>query len=199
MIKISISILLLLITHFAKAQNSKPELYDLIKKIWMDSTGYSSVGDWAVGNSKKYPVKWKEDRIIMSDDTTINFYRLGSIDIVINGRSFLLNNQPVKWQIMLKGPRMGFSSFSIISTASKELKGKYVLDSLFHKKDFTAILIKSRADKELTGYYYYKVKMPGKDLIFIKISWVSANGNSMIRIDGYDDWSKYAVKLECKN
>ena len=40
--------------------------------------------------------------------------------------------------------------------------------------------------------------MKGKDVLYIKTSWVNVNGNVMIRIDGYDDWSKYAVKLECK-
>lgn len=32
--------------------NKTVEIYDLIKKLWMDSTGYSEVGDWAVGNPK---------------------------------------------------------------------------------------------------------------------------------------------------
>ncbi|MFT3981245.1 MAG: hypothetical protein QM687_12290 [Ferruginibacter sp.] len=196
--KISILLLTILCVSFAHAQTPKTELYDLIKKLWMDSTGYESMGDWAVGNPRKYPVKWKEDRVVMSEDTSINFYRLGTVDIAIKGQSFALNNQPVKWQIMLKGARMGFSSFSIISSASKELKGKYMPDSLFNKKDYQATLLKKCDGKELTGYYYYKLKMPKKDPVFIKISWVNVNGNVMIRVDGYDDWSKYAVKLECK-
>lgn len=164
----------------------------------MDSTGYSNIGDWDVSKAKKIPIKWKEDRIIMSDDTSINFYRLGSLDIQVAGKSFMLNGQPVKWQIMLKGPRMGFSSFSIISTASKELLGKYTLDSLFKDKDYFAKLLKKCDAKALAGYYYYQLKMKGKDVLYIKTSWVNVNGNVMIRIDGYDDWSKYAVKLECK-
>lgn len=88
-----------------------------------DSTGYSNVGDWAVGNAKKYPVKWKEDRIIMSDDTAINFYRMGSANISIKGKTYTdAAGQPVKWNIMLKGPRMGYSSFSIISCLQKILR-----------------------------------------------------------------------------
>jgi hypothetical protein len=57
----------------ASAQSPKNELYDLIKKLINDSTGYENVGDWAVGQPKKFPVKWNEDRIIMSEDTSINF------------------------------------------------------------------------------------------------------------------------------
>lgn len=180
------------------AQVSKIELYNLIQKLWMDSTGYSNIGDWDISKAQKIPIKWKEDRIIMSDDTSINFYRLGSLDIQIGGQSFMLNGQPVKWQIMLKGPRMGFSSFSIISTASKELLGKYTLDSLLRDKQYSAKLLKKCDARALAGYYYYQLKMKGKDVLYIKTSWVNVNGNVMIRIDGYDDWSKYAVKLECK-
>ena len=136
------------------AQVSKIELYNLIQKLWMDSTGYSNIGDWDISKAQKIPIKWKEDRIIMSDDTSINFYRLGSLDIQIGGQSFMLNGQPVKWQIMLKGPRMGFSSFSIISTASKELLGKYTLDSLLRDKQYSAKLLKKCDARALAGYYY---------------------------------------------
>ncbi len=180
------------------AAQTRVELYDLVKKLWMDSTDYGSGGDWAVGSPKKYPVKWKEDRVIMSDDTSINFYRLGTAEIAINNTSFTHNSLPVKWNVMLKGPRMGFFSFSIISSPSKDLKGKYTIDSLFGKKPFVAELIKSCTGKELFGYYYYKVKIPKKDPAFIKISWLYLNGAASIRVDCYDDWSRYAVKLDCK-
>lgn len=191
-------ILLAFISINAAAQSQKTELYDLVKKLLYDSTGYETVGDWAVGKPTKFPVKWKEDRIIMSDDTAINFYRMGTADITIKGKSFThAMNQPAKWNIMLKGPRMGYSSFSIISTPSKGLSVKYTIDSLFGKKSFKATLLKSCDSKTVAGYYYYEVKLPKKDLAFIKFSWLSVNGNTAIRIDGYDSWSKYAVKLDC--
>lgn len=181
----------------ANAQ-TKTELYDLVKKFLYDSTGYSNTGDWNIGQSKTFPVKWKEDRIIMSDDTAINFYRTGSANITIKGRTFTdAANQPVKWNMMLKGPRMGYSSFSIISSPSKDISPKYTIDSLFGNKPFTAKLIKSCDSKTLAGYYYYEVKLPKKDIFFIKFSWLSVNGNTALRIDAYDDWSKYAVKLDC--
>ncbi|MES2848680.1 MAG: hypothetical protein V4685_06465 [Bacteroidota bacterium] len=178
----------------ASAQLPKVELYDLIKKFLYDSTGYSNVGDW----NKKFPVKWKEDRVIMSDDTAINFYRSGTADITIKGKNFTQENkQPVKWNLMLKGPRMGYTNFSIISSPSKELSPKYIIDSLFGNKPFKAKLLKSCDSKTLAGYYYYEVKLPKKDLFFIKFSWLSVNGSTALRIDAYDDWSKYAVKLDC--
>ena len=64
-----------------------------------------------VGQPKKFPVKWKADRIEMSNDTSINFFRMGTADITIKGRSFSQAGQPVKWNVMLKGPRMGYGSF----------------------------------------------------------------------------------------
>ncbi len=184
-------------TLTATAQSTKTELYDLIKKLLYDSTGYENVGDWAVGRPKKFPVKWNEDRIIMSEDTSINFYRMGTADITMKGRSFMKAGQPVKWNVMLKGPRMGYTSFSIISSPSEELQPKYIIDSMFGKKPFIVKLLKSCDTKTLAGYYYYELKLPKKDLAFIKLSWLSVNGNTAIRIDCYDNWSKYAVKLDC--
>ena len=177
----------------APAQATKTELYDLVKKILYDSTGYSNVGDW----DKKFPIKWKDDHVIMSDDTAINFYRSGTVDLTINGKTFMQDGQPVKWTIMLKGPRMGYTSFSMVSSPSKELQPKYTIDSLFGNKPFKARLLKSCDAKTLAGYYYYEVKLPKKDVAFIKFSWISVNGNSALRVDCFDDWSKYAVKLDC--
>ena len=187
-------ILLAVCSIKASAQFPKVELYDLVKKLLYDSTGYSNVGDW----DKKLPVKWKDDHVIMSDDTAINFYRSGSAEISIKGKTYTdAMKKPVKWSFMLKGPRAGYTSFSIISSPSNEFAAKYTIDSLFGKKPFTAKLLKSCDSKTLSGYYYYEVKLPKKDIAYIKLSWLSLNGNTAIRIDCYDDWSRYAVKLDC--
>lgn len=182
----------------ANAQVSpKTELYDLIKKFITDSTGYENVGDWAVGQPKKFPVKWQSDRLEMSDDTSINFFRRGTANITIKGRSFMQAGQTVNWNLMLKGPRMGYTSFSMISSPTSGMQPKYNIDSIFGTKPYTAKLIKKCDDKTFAGYYYYELKMPKKDIAFLKVSWISLNGNTAIRIDSYDRWSKYAVKLDC--
>ena len=186
-------------SNTANAQLPKVELYDLIKKLMFDSTGYENIGDWAVGSPKKFPVKWNEDRIIMSDDTAINFYRMGAADISIKGKTYNMENkQAGKWQVMLKGPRMGYSSFSIVCMPMKELLPKLTIDSIFGNKPYKAKLLKSCDSKTMAGYYYYEVKLPKKDLFFIKFSWVSVGDKAALRIDAYDNWSKYAVKLDCK-
>ena len=186
------------VTMMASAQSRKTNIYDFIKMLLYDSTGYENVGDWAVGDTKKFPVTWKNDRIEMSDDTSINFYRIGTADIMVNNRSLMRTGQPVKWNIMLKGARSGYSSFSILSSPSNEIQPKLSIDSLFGNKPFTARLLKSCDTKPLMGYYYYEVKIPKKDIAYIKISWLTANGNTALRIDGYDSWSNYAAKLECR-
>ena len=179
-------------------QSSKIELYNLIKSLLFDSTGYENVGDWAVGNPKKFPVAWKADKIEMSPDTSINFYRMGTANISIKGHSFISKGQPAKWSIMLKGPRMGYGSFSIISSPSNDIQSKRTIDSIFGNKPFKATLLKSCDSKVLTGYYYYEVKLPKKDVAYLKLSWLSINGSTALRIDCYDNWSKYAVKLDCR-
>lgn len=196
--KLILSILLSGITIMVVAQSNKTNMYDFIKMLLYDSTGFENVGDWQLSENKKFPVTWKDDRVIMSDDTSINFYRRGIADIVLNNRSFKQAGQPVKWNIMLKGARSGYSSFSMLSSPSNEIQSKWSVDSLFGNKPFKAKLLKSCDTKPLIGYYYYEVKIPKKDIVYLKISWLTVNGNTALRIDGYDSWSKYAVKLECR-
>lgn len=180
-------------------QTSKVEMYDLLKKLLYDSTGYTNVGNWAVGRPKTYPVKWKADRIEMSNDTSINFYRQGTADITIKGKRFVNGGKPLTWNVLLKGPRMGYASFSIVSAASTELQPKMVIDSLLGKQPFKATLLKSCDKDPLTGFYYYAVKLPKKDLAYLRLSWITINGATAVRVDGYDSWSQYAAKLSCRN
>ncbi len=63
-------LLYMVFTHSALAvavQTPKTELYDLIKKILSDSTVYEEIGDWAVGQPKKIPVKWNANKLEMSE------------------------------------------------------------------------------------------------------------------------------------
>lgn len=194
-----ISLIIILFFSFPTiAQSPKTDIYDFIKGFLYDSTGYENIGDWAVGIPKKYPVVWKADKIEMSNDTSINFFRMGAAVITIRGKEIMTADKAVKWNIMLKGPRMGYSSFSILSPPSSALQEKVTIDSLFKGKPFKAKLLKACDNKAITGFYYYEVKLPKKDLAFIKITWLSVNGNTAYRIDCFDSYSKYAVKLECK-
>jgi len=181
----------------AQSQAPVNELYDVISKLLTDSTGYENLGDWGVGKPKRYPVQWKADKIEMSNDTSINFYRMGTLSPAIRGKSFAANGKPLQWNIMLKGPRSGYGSFSMISAPDTQLSPKWTIDSLFGNKRYTATLLQKCDDKTLAGYYYYKVKLPRKDVAYIKTSWISLNGKTAIRIDSFDDYSRYAVKLDC--
>lgn len=184
--------------NLLSAQTSKIELSTLIEKFICDSTGYENVGDWDATNTLKLPIKWKTAQIEMSDDTSINFFRSGTANITINGKSFMRAGTPVVWNLMVKGPRMGYTNFSIVSSPSNEISAKYTIDSLFGKKNFRARLLKSCESNPVTGFYYYELKLPKKDVVFLKITWITVNGNNAIRIDCYDNYSKYAAKLTCK-
>ncbi len=192
-----LSVLFIYSSVAVSAQTQKIELYDMIKKLIPDSSGYENVGDWSVGSPKQFPVKWESENLTMSDDTSINFYRRATANISIKAKTFMQAGQPVKWNFMLKGPRMGYTSYSIISSPSNEMQPKYTIDSIFGKKPFTAKLLRKCDDKTFAGYYFYQVKLPKKDLVYIKLSWISINGNTAIRLDAYDSYSKYAVKLDC--
>ncbi|RYY46840.1 MAG: hypothetical protein EOO06_13695 [Chitinophagaceae bacterium] len=180
----------------AYCQSPAVDIYDLVKKFLYDSTGYENIGDWAVGNPKKYAVKWKADRIEVSNDTSINFYRQGTADILVKGKRAMQGTQPVQWNIMLKGPRMGYGSVSILSGNSVDFKPAYNIDSLFGKKNYRARLLSS-CDRKMAGFYYYELKLPKKDLAYLKLSWLTANGSTALRIDLYDSYSRYAAKLDC--
>lgn len=194
-------IVLLLISGFccsAKPQ-AKTELYELVKKLITDSTGYENIGDWAVGQPKKYPVNWKSDRIEMSPDTSINFFRMGTAELLVNGRTLTQSGQPAKWSIMLKGPRMGYGSFSILSTPGAPLGAKPTLDSVFGKRSFRAKLLRACAAQAVAGYHFYELKIPGKDLVFLKLSWIAMNNHTALRVDVFDAYSRHAAKLACPN
>jgi hypothetical protein len=197
MTKLVLTISFICSVLYASAQPPKTELYEFVKKLVTDSTGNENVGDWAVGEPKKFPVKWKADNIEVSQDTAINFYRLGTADITINGRSFDQMGQPVEWNVMLKGARSGYSSFSVISTPSEDMRPRYAIDSVFGKRPFKAKLLKSCDEKDLSGYYYYEVKLPKKDVAYLRLGWLSVNGKTAIRVDCFDSYSSYAAKLDC--
>lgn len=180
------------------AQNASTELYDFIKNVISDSTGYPIVGDWSVNKLKTAQVKWKTATIQISDDTSINFYRQGTSNFMVNGKKHNTGGKPLLWNIMLKGPRAGYTSFSILSGAARSLAPKMALDSLFGKRPYSAKLLKRCDGSSLAGFYYYEVKLPKKDIIYLRLSWISLNGNTALRIDGYDAWSSYAAKLHCK-
>ncbi|HXS54606.1 MAG TPA: hypothetical protein VN726_00700, partial [Hanamia sp.] len=100
--KLILSIFLSGITIMVAAQSNKTSMYDFIKMLLYDSTGFENVGDWQIGENKKFPVTWKDDRVIMSEDTSINFYRRGIANVVLDNGSRKPPVQPVKWNIMLK-------------------------------------------------------------------------------------------------
>jgi len=187
----------LLITSVGFAQTKKVELFDLMKLLIQDTSEYSMIGDWAVSTPSKYPVKWETSGINMSDDININFYRNGKANIAINGKTFMTQNKPMAWKIMLRGPRMGFTNFTITSAANAGLQTKKTIDSLFANKKFDYKLLKDCSKNPAAGFYFYQVKIPKKVTAWIKVSWVGTGDNCIIQLDCYDEGSKNLANLNC--
>lgn len=188
---IVISFILLITTFSAFSQAKKTELYDLVKNFVADSTLYASPGDWAVGLPATYPVQWKTDRIEMSDDIKINFFRKGTVYITVNG------SKPAKGNIMLRGPRSGFNSFNISLPAYKIGNVKPTIDNLFGKKLYTYKLLQSCNTNSATGFSYYQLLIPKKVISFLKLAWSCKDESCVLNLDCYDDWSKQYAELTC--
>ncbi len=200
-IKISLWLTSLLpLCLFSTGQLKKIELYDLVKKMAPDSA-LGMVGDWAVGNPRAYPIKWKADRLEMSDDITINFFRTGTLNIAVKGRSLLNTQQQVcKWTLMLRGPRAGFTNYALNSEgiAGWHISADGILiDSLLGNRPYTSKLLKACNINASTGFNYYQLKLPKKDPLWVKIGWMITNGACSIGLDVYDDFSKTNAAIGC--
>ena len=194
--KIIYALLLFSANHLA-AQTKKTELFDLVKKLIVDSSQSGNFGDWAVGKPSMYPVKWQADRVEMSDDIKINFFRKGSADLAVNGTTYMQNAKPATWSVMLKGSRAGFGSATISSANLKDINPKMTLDSLFRKKQYSYKLLQNCSSNASNGFYYYELKIPRKATEFVKLSWACNAGSCILTLDLYDDWSKQYAVLVC--
>lgn len=177
------------------AQTTTTTVYELIQKLMYDSTGWTNVGNWGVGKPATYPVKWQADRIEMSDDTSINFFRKGTAGLTAPKGLAALSGP---WSVMLKGARSGYTSFTLLSEPVDNLPSEITLEMLFEGKPFSSRLLK-RCSDEKARFHYYEVKIAGKDPLFLKLSVLDVQGKRRVRLDGYDDWSRYAVKLDCSS
>ncbi|MDB5201499.1 MAG: hypothetical protein JWQ27_908 [Ferruginibacter sp.] len=175
-----------------QAQTKPVALYDLLKKLIQDSTEYTTTGDWAVGKPGMYPVRWQKDRLEMSDDIKINFFRKGNATILLNSKA-----PAAEWNVILMGPRMGFTSFVLTSEPSLNFAPKQALDSLLGNKNYTITILKNCATKTDMGFNYYRMMLPKKVSAWVKLSWAAKEGKYIVRLECYDDWSRQNVDLSC--
>jgi len=107
--------------------------------------------------------------------------------------------QPDKWNIMLKGPRGRLYIFQYYKfSVMPKICSQNIYWTVYEQKELCSKIAKKAViAKQISGYYYYELKLPKKDIAYLRLSWVSVNGNTAVRVDCYDEWSKYAVKLEC--
>lgn len=192
------SIVLLLLATGTFSQTKKTELYDLVKIFIQDTSEYETVGDWSAIESDAKTVKWTSDHLEMSDDMKINFFMNGLVMITLNGSTYTQGNKLVKWNLMLRGPRAGYTNFNLTSPVLPLMKPKVSLDSLLGKNPYTKTLLKSCDDDPANGFYYFKIKLPQKVTSWIKVAWTCNTGGCKVSIDCYDDWSKQYADLICR-
>ena len=175
-------------------QSKTISLYDFMYKLAPDS-GKHATGDWSVGKPAFVSIKWKNNRIEMSEDMKINFFREGAITLSVNGVVYQnMQNKPIGWYLMLRGPRSGFTNYLIMGMGNNSFK-PMLIDSLLGKKRYTYQLLKTCSGTQ--GFYYYQLKFPKKDPLWMKLSWMYGNSGVTLRIEVYDDGSKSFADLNC--
>lgn len=183
--------ILLATTTLCSAQNKAVDIYDLIVRLIPDDQEGGALGDWAVSKPNAYPVKWQDDGIKMSDDLKINFYRRGTANITINGVAS-------KWNVMLKGARSGFTSFTLTSPVLSNIHSPIKMADILGKHNYVSQVSQACHDGATQGFDYYRVSIPKKGLEWMKVSWKCSNAGCVVSVDCYDDFSKQYADLQCR-
>jgi hypothetical protein len=181
---------------FANAQTKKIELSELFKSLIPDSTDYSSVGDWNMKKPGPQTIKWTSDHLEMSDDMSINFFKKALVLVMIKGQTKSPSN--LKWNLMLRGPRMGFDNFNLTSPYLSGFTSPPVLDSLLSLNNYKSALLKSCNPVSGNGFYWYKIIFPKKIIAYVKLAWEKKNEQYRLNIDCYDSWSIKYAHLDCR-
>lgn len=180
----------------ASAQTKKIDFTELLKVLIPDSTEYQSVGDWNMKKPDAQTIKWTSDHLEMSDDMSINFFKNALVQVTLKGKSKNVTN--TKWNLMLRGPRMGYDNFNLTSPILSGYTAPPIIDSLISLKNYASTLLKSckiAADK---GYNWYEIILPKKITTYIKFAWEKRNDQYRLIIDCYDSWSMKYAHLDCK-
>ncbi len=191
--KFSLLLLLMAAGNMSRAQTIPTELQKLIISF-IPAEG--SLASWGVGNPSMYDVKWSADKVESSDDPSINFYRNGMTSAYYRGKTLLNSQKPISWAVSIKGPKDGFTNYSIVSSPSSELNN-FSIESIFTNDAATWTLLQS-CDEEGRKFRFYEVRVPGKDVHYLRIQLIPRSSATAIRIDGYDAASKDNADLGCE-
>lgn len=179
-----------------KAQTIPTELQKLVTSFIADESEDAVVGDWAVGEPSKYDVKWSTDKLESGNDPNFSFFRNGMTSAYYRGKTLLNSQKPISWAVTLRGPKEGYTSYSIASSPSSELND-FSIESIFSKDAGTWNLLSS-CDEAGKKFRFYEVHLPGKTVHYIKISLIPRSTATAIRIDGYDAGSKELASTDCQ-
>lgn len=157
-------------------ETSPIELYDLINLFTPEYSEYGILSEWNTEANNK-DIIWLTKGIEMYG---LGFYRNGEVAVTINKQELIClsyRSYPCKWDIILTGPRPGYTSFSISGVNHRDLD-PMTLDEMFKGREFTKQLIKKEDYTET-----YKVIFPKKNPLRMEISWSCGSAGCSLSID----------------
>lgn len=170
---LAIFILTWAFVHNLSAQVKRPiELYDLVLLFAPDSSTGSPLVDWKRGAEAASPVKWSSTLKKTGKET---FTKEGNVKVLINKKVVSCGGGGgegvCEWYIILDGPGKGYRIFTIGADNFHIDKDENVLNTLFRKNRMIVTLLKRDTESILFWNYRYKVHLPGKLPLWMKIEY----------------------------
>lgn len=157
-------------------ETSPIELYDLINLFTPEYSEDGILSEWNTEANNK-DIIWLTEGIEMYG---LDFYRNGEVVVTINKQELIClshRSYPCKWDIILTGPRPGYTSFSISGVNHRDLD-TMTLDEMFKGRKFSKQLIKIDDFTET-----YKVIFPKKNPLSMEITWSCGSAGCSLSIE----------------
>lgn len=139
---------------FYPAGHGRIDFVELVRSLMIpvvNSAGISAtVGTWAVSESAYSPIKWLHDGIRPASTPKSYVYDLrgeslgpyvreGEVVITVDGEpthyQYLKGKEPVKWRILMTGPRAGVTAVGIFNPIQSQELGSFAATSKILKED----------------------------------------------------------------
>jgi hypothetical protein len=167
----------LFISQWAAAQATKTELLDLIKTLVPDSASTATFISWPKTNT----VKWKSP---LPKKEGNNYVKRGSAAVIVKGKNIKCqgvndDGKPCKWDVILTGGKTGYTSFTIAADNLHVENDIDMIDYFFGKQKVKAQLLKKDIESFLFWNYDYKIQLPGKKDIWMRINYENLTSNAV--------------------
>lgn len=158
------------------AQPKKTELLDLVKALSPDSNAVTTQMNWAV----TVPVKWEKPTPQKAGN---NLIKSGTANLLVKGKSIQCEGVNggglCKWDISLTGNKAGYTSFTIAAGNLQAQNDIDLIDYFFGKGKVKAKLLKKDTESSMFWNCQYKLQLPGKKGIWMKINYENLTSNAV--------------------